>query len=181
DPLDGTTNFLHGIPLFAISVALEKAGQIVAGVIYNPVSDELFVAEKGTGAYLNDRRIRVAGRRDLAQAVVATGIPHLGRGDHAGFLSELGALMPAVAGLRRCGAAALDMAWLAAGRYDGYFERGISAWDMAAGIVIIREAGGLVCDVDGSDRMLKSGNILATNETLQRPLLAILKKATAAA
>ena len=180
DPLDGTTNFLHGIPLFSISVALEKAGRIVAGVVYNPVGDELFVAERGSGAFLNNRRLRVANRRELADAVVVTGIPHLGRGNHRGFLAEMATIMPRVAGVRRTGSAALDLAWFAAGRYDAYWERGISAWDMAAGIVIAREAGGLVCDLDGSDRMLETGAVLATNGALQRPFLALLKKAAAA-
>src|SRR5688500_18313269 len=140
DPLDGTTNFLHGIPLFAISIALERQGRLQAGLVYNPISDELFTAERGGGAYLNDHRLRVAARSSLAEAVVATGTPHIGRGDHGLFLRELAALMPRVAGVRRCGAAALDLAWVAAGRFDGFWERDLSTWDVAAGALLIREA-----------------------------------------
>jgi myo-inositol-1(or 4)-monophosphatase len=149
DPLDGTTNFLHGLPQFAISVGLERDGQIVAGVIYDPAKDELFIAEKGKGAYLNNRRIRVAARNELADAVVACGLPHIGRGDHGLFLREMAAVMGHVGGLRRWGAAALDMAYVACGRFDGYWERGVNSWDIAAGILMIREAGGYVSDADG--------------------------------
>ena len=162
DPLDGTTNFLHGIPLFCISIGLERDGELVAGVIYNPVSDELFTAEKGKGAFLNDRRLndrrlRVAARKTSATRVVATGIPHRGRPGHARFLDELGSVMREVAGIRRTGSAALDLAWTAAGRFDAYWERDIGAWDMAAGIVIVREAGGIVTDLDGGTDMLEQG------------------------
>ncbi len=174
DPLDGTTNFLHGIPLFVISVALEREGELVAGVIYNPITDELFTAEKGKGAFFNDRRMRVAARTDLGQAVVSTGIPHMARGDHAGFVRELVAVMPKVAGVRRTGSAATDLAWVAAGRLDGYWERGLSAWDVAAGIVLVREAGGIVTDLDLRDTMLKTGNIIATYDPLHRPLLKLV-------
>src|SRR6202008_4894115 len=148
DPLDGTTNFLHGIPQFAISIGLERSGSIVAGVIYNPVTDELFVAERGKGAFLNDRRLRVAARKLLADSVIACGLPHLGRGDLELGLRELGAVQDIVAGLRRFGAAALDLAYVAAGRLDGYWEQNVSPWDMAPGIVLVREAGGFVTDVD---------------------------------
>jgi len=151
DPLDGTTNFLHGLPQFAISVGLERDGQIVAGVIYDPAKDELFIAEKGKGAYLNNRRIRVAARNELADAVVACGLPHIGRGDHGLFLREMAAVMGHVGGLRRWGAAALDMAYVACGRFDGYWERGVNSWDIAAGILMIREAGGYVTDVRDRD------------------------------
>jgi myo-inositol-1(or 4)-monophosphatase len=175
DPLDGTTNFLHGIPLFAISIALERQGRLQAGVVYNPISDELFTAERGGGAYLNDHRLRVAARSSLAEAVVATGTPHIGRGDHGLFLRELAALMPRVAGLRRCGAAALDLAWVAAGRFDGFWERDLSAWDVAAGALLVREAGGFVTDMDGGDAMLNAGHIVAGNEAIHRDLLAVLK------
>src|SRR3990172_2925177 len=150
DPLDGTTNFLHGIPLFAISLGLEREGQLVAGVVYNPITDELFAAEKGKGAYLNDRRrLRVAARKSLSDALVTTGIPHLGRPDHGSFLRDLGSVIKEVAGVRRTGSAALDLAWTAAGRFDAYWERGIKPWDMAAGIVLVREAGGAVSDFTG--------------------------------
>jgi myo-inositol-1(or 4)-monophosphatase len=175
DPLDGTTNFLHGIPLFAISIALERQGRLQAGLVYNPISDELFTAERGGGAYLNDHRLRVAARSSLAEAVVATGTPHIGRGDHGLFLRELAALMPRVAGVRRCGAAALDLAWVAAGRFDGFWERDLSAWDVAAGAVLVREAGGFVTDMDGGDAMLNAGHIVAGNEAIHRDLLAVLK------
>jgi myo-inositol-1(or 4)-monophosphatase len=175
DPLDGTTNFLHGIPQFAISIALERQGRIQAGLIYNPISDELFSAERGGGAFLNDRRIRVAARSSLAEAVVATGTPHVGRGDHGRFLRELAAIMPEVAGVRRCGAAALDLAWVAAGRFDGFWERDLSPWDMAAGILIVREAGGFVSDMDGGDQMFDSGSIVAGNEAMHRALVGLLR------
>ncbi|TBW35119.1 inositol monophosphatase [Siculibacillus lacustris] len=177
DPLDGTTNFLHGIPIFAISVALERQGQLVAGVIYNPVMDELFVAERGGGAFLNDRRLRVATRSNLAECVIGSGFPFLGQGDHGRFLAEARLVMNEVAGIRRCGAAALDLAWTAAGRFDAYWERGLNAWDMAAGIVMIREAGGFVTDADGGDRMLEAGSVLAGNEEVRKRLGAVLAKA----
>jgi myo-inositol-1(or 4)-monophosphatase len=177
DPLDGTTNFLHGIPHFSISIALERDGQLVAGLVYNPISDEMFIAEKGQGAFLNDRRLRVAARRDLAQAVVATGIPHIGRPDHARFGAELGIVMNEVAGVRRMGSAALDLAYVAAGRFDAYWEAALAPWDMAAGIVLVREAGGFVADLKGGDTMLDSGGIVAGNDMLYRKLGDLLKKA----
>lgn len=174
DPLDGTTNFLHGIPLFAISIGLEREGQLVAGLIYSPITDELFTAEKGKGAFLNDRRLRVAARKTLSDCVVATGIPHRGRPGHANFQTEMTAIMAEVAGLRRTGSAALDLAWTAAGRFDGYWERNIQPWDIAAGAVLVREAGGFVSDVDGSDRMLDTGNVLAGNAAIHKALLGVL-------
>ena len=177
DPLDGTTNFLHGLPQFAISVGLERDGQVVAGVIYDPAKDELFIAEKGKGAYLNNRRIRVAARTDMADAVVACGLPHIGRGDHGLFLREMAAVMGHVGGLRRWGAAALDLAYVACGRFDGYWERGLNSWDMAAGILMVREAGGFVADADGVPNPLATGSISCGNETIHRELVALLKKA----
>ncbi len=174
DPLDGTTNFLHGIPHFAISVALERDDTIVAGVIYNPINDELFFAERGKGAFLNDQRLRVAARRRLDDAVIACGLPHLGRGDLALFRKEFSAVQERVAGLRRFGSAALDLAWVAAGRVDGYWERNISSWDMAAGLLLVREAGGFVSDCGGADTMFASGNIVAGNEFMHRELLTLL-------
>jgi len=177
DPLDGTTNFLHGIPMFAISVALERNDQIVAGVIYNPIMDELYVAERGAGAFVNDRRLRVANRRALPDCVIGTGIPFLGHGDHARFLSEARLVMNEVAGIRRCGAASLDLAWVASGRLDGFWERNLKPWDMAAGILMVREAGGFVSDLDGRDRMLETGSIIAGNEEIKRRLGAVLDKA----
>ena len=130
DPLDGTTNFLHGIPIFSISIALERQGQIVAGVVYNPAMDELYTAERGGGAFLNDRRLRVAGRTKLADAVIVTGMPHLGRGHHGNFLVELRNVMGEVSGIRRLGSAALDLAYVAAGRMDGFWEEKLSPWDI---------------------------------------------------
>ena len=177
DPLDGTTNFLHGIPLFAISIAHVKDGVPQAGLIFNPVTDELFVAERGKGAFLHNRRIRVAARRELANCVITCGIPHRGRGDPARFHRELGAVQPQVAGLRRTGAAALDMAWVAAGRFDGFWERGLSSWDLAAGLVILREAGGFATDIEGGEDILDKGTVVAGNEEIQRALLALLRTA----
>jgi myo-inositol-1(or 4)-monophosphatase len=178
DPLDGTTNFLHGIPQFAISIALERQKTVVAGVIYNPATDELFTAERGQGAFLNDRRLRVAARAHLSQAVVACGLPHFGRGDLAVFGKEFAAVQEHVAGLRRFGAASLDLAWTAAGRFDVYWERNLSAWDMAAGLLMVREAGGFVTDLHGADLMLETGHIIAGNEVLHRALLKLLQQAS---
>jgi len=171
DPLDGTTNFLHGIPIFCISIGLERNGQLVAGLIYLPILDELYTAEKGKGAFLNDRRIRVSSRRHLADAMLATGIPHRGRPGHERFYNEIKTLAPEVSGVRRCGAAAVDLAWTASGRFDAFWEQGISPWDMAAGIVILREAGGIATDLNGSDRMLETGAIVAGVPAIQKALL----------
>ena len=180
DPLDGTTNFLHGIPQFAISIALEREGAIVAGLVYNPAIEELFIAEKGKGAFLNDQRIRVAGRKRLSEAVIACGLPHIGRGDLVLARKETSAMQEQVAGLRRFGAAALDLAWIAAGRLDGYWERDLKAWDMAAGLILVREAGGYVADTEGGEDMLKTGHIVAGNETIQKEVLRVLKEAAKA-
>ncbi|MFL6689922.1 MAG: inositol monophosphatase family protein [Alphaproteobacteria bacterium] len=180
DPLDGTTNFLHGIPHFAISIALEREGQLVSAVVYNPVIDDMFMAEKGQGAFLNDRRLRVAARKDVKASLSAVSVPWLGRGedeDHERFLRELRAVMNASAGIRRFGSAALDLAWVAAGRYDAFWERGLAAWDIAAGILIVREAGGAVTDLKGGDRMLQTGDVLAANEHLHPQLLKLLRAA----
>ncbi|MFP3942892.1 MAG: inositol monophosphatase family protein [Alphaproteobacteria bacterium] len=176
DPLDGTLNFMHGLPHFAISIALERDGQLVAGLIYDPVKEETFTAEKGRGAFMNDRRIRVSARRDLTTCLLATGIPFPGRAEHARFLMELETAMSSAAGVRRFGAAALDLAYVAAGRYDGFWERGLSPWDIAAGIVLIREAGGFVQDLDGGGSMLTSGSILAGNLSLQPALTGLIRK-----
>jgi myo-inositol-1(or 4)-monophosphatase len=177
DPLDGTSNFLHGIPQFAISIGLQRDDTIVAGVVYNPANDELFTAERGKGAFLNDRRLRVAARQRLFDCVVACGLPHLGRGDLAEFRREFAAVQDKVAGLRRFGAAALDLAWIAAGRFDAYWERNLSPWDMAAGLLLVREAGGFATDLDGGDSILKKRNILAGNESIHTQLLRLLKSA----
>jgi myo-inositol-1(or 4)-monophosphatase len=175
DPLDGTTNFLHGIPQFAISIALERQGKLHAAVVYDPIADALFTAERGGGAFLNDRRLRVATRQNLADCVIATGMPFKGHGNHEGYIRELTGLMAEVAGIRRFGAAALDLAWVAAGRFDGFWERGLSPWDMAAGILLIREAGGYVSDLEGGETMLESGNIVGGNEAVHRQLLAHIR------
>ena len=174
DPLDGTTNFLHSNPLFAVSIGLEREGHLVAGVIYNPASDELYTAEKGKGAYMNDRRLRVAARKNLADALVTTGIPHRGREGHARFLKEIELGMPEVAGIRRTGSAALDLAWVAAGRFDAYWEHNLQPWDLAAGLVVVREAGGFVSDLKGGDKILENGDVLAANATLHKAFGAIL-------
>jgi myo-inositol-1(or 4)-monophosphatase len=179
DPLDGTTNFLHGIPLFAISIALEREDELIAGLIYNPASNEVFTAERGKGAFLNDRRLRVAARTELADCVLVTGIPHRGKTGHDLFLKELQAVMASTAGVRRSGAAALDLAWVAAGRFDGFWERALRPWDLAAGIVILREAGGYITDTEGKDRMLDTGGVVAGNEAIHRKLLKLLKTAGA--
>jgi myo-inositol-1(or 4)-monophosphatase len=180
DPLDGTSNFLHGIPHFAISIALEREGMIVAGVIYNPANDDLYTAERGKGAFLNDKRLRVAARQRLADAVVTCGLPHLGRGDLALGLRELAAVQDKVAGLRRFGAASLDLAWVAAGRFDAYWERNLGPWDIAAGLIIVREAGGYATDLDGGETPYLTGDVVAGNETMQRELLRLLREAAKA-
>ncbi|WP_378947500.1 inositol monophosphatase family protein [Mesorhizobium sp. ANAO-SY3R2] len=176
DPLDGTTNFLHGIPIFSISIALERQGQIVAAVIYNPAMDELYTAERGGGAFLNDRRLRVSGRTKLSDAVIGCGVPHLGRGHHGHFLLELRNVMGEVAGVRRLGSAALDLAYVAAGRMDGFWETALSPWDVAAGILMVREAGGFISDGKGGQDMLEGGSIVVGNETIHRALLKTLQK-----
>ena len=182
DPLDGTTNFLHSIPIFSISIALEREGELVAGLIYNPATDETFTAEKGKGAFINDRRrLRVAARSELAASVICTGVPHAGRPGHDLFLKELRAIMAASAGIRRTGSAALDLAWTAAGRFDGFWERDLRPWDIAAGMVILREAGGYMSDANGKDRILEQGTIVAGNETIHAKLLKLLKAAGAKA
>jgi myo-inositol-1(or 4)-monophosphatase len=182
DPLDGTTNFLHGVPLFSISIGLEREGQLVAGVVYNPIADEMFTAEKGKGAFLNDRRrLRVAARKSLADALVTTGIPHLGRPGHPRFLDEIARIMKEVAGVRRTGSAALDLAWTAAGRFDAYWERNIQPWDTAGGIVIVREAGGSVTDLSGGTDMFSKLEALAGNAHMQKALLRLISGVPAGA
>jgi len=177
DPLDGTTNFLHGIPHFAISIGLEREGQFVSAVVFNPVTDEMYVAEKGHGAYLNDKRLRVAARKQMREALLATGIPFLGREGHEKFLKELESVMAVSSGVRRFGSAALDLAYVAAGRFDAFWERGLKPWDMAAGVLLVREAGGIVSDLDGGQTMLEAGHILAANESLHPQILKLLKGA----
>src|SRR3979490_3305784 len=173
DPLDGTTNFLHGIPHFAISIGLQREGVMIAGLIYNPANDDLYIAERGKGAFLNDTRLRVAGRRQLNECVIACGLPHIGRGDHNLSRQEMTRIQKKVAGLRRFGAASLDMAFVAAGRLDGYWERNLSPWDMAAGTIIVREAGGIVSGVAGDDDALKTGSVVCGNEYVHAGLVEI--------
>jgi myo-inositol-1(or 4)-monophosphatase len=181
DPLDGTTNFLHGIPIFAISIALERQGQLVAAVVYNPAMDELYTAERGGGAFLNDRRLRVSARTKLADAVIGTGIPHLGRGHHGNFLVELRNVMGEVSGIRRLGAASLDLAYVAGGRFDGFWEEGLLPWDIAAGMLLIREAGGFVSDRAGGQDMFTNESVVAGNEAIHRALLKTVRKPIKAA
>ncbi|HEY5107513.1 MAG TPA: inositol monophosphatase family protein [Caulobacteraceae bacterium] len=177
DPLDGTTNFLHAMPHFAVNIALKREGQVVAGVTYNPANSDLFWTERGRGAYLNDRRLRVSVRSRFEEAVFATGIPFMGHGQHGRFLKELHQISQRVSGVRRFGAAALDLAWVAAGRFDGFWERDLHAWDMAAGMLMVTEAGGQVTDADGSEDPLASGSICASNSALHAQLLDRLKAA----
>lgn len=171
DPLDGTSNFLHGIPHFAISVALERDGTLVAGIVYNPITDEMFYGERGQGAYGPSGRLRVSGRQDLADAVISTRFAYKSAGGFKDAAPEIEKLVPKVGGLRNFGSAALDLAYVAAGRFDGYVEMGLEAWDLAAGIVLVREAGGLVSDESNRQRMLENGNMIAGNEVIHTALL----------
>lgn len=166
DPLDGTTNFLHGLPHWAVSIALEHKGQITAGVVYDPSKDELFFAEKGAGAWMNETRIRVSGRHRMIESIFATGLPFGGRADLPETLQDLARLLPATAGVRRFGSAALDMAYVASGRYEGFWERRLNAWDLAAGIIIVKEAGGLVEPMDPEASILESGEVICANEPI---------------
>ncbi len=180
DPLDGTSNFLHGVAHFSISIGLERDGDPFAGIIYSPIHDEMFWAEKGSGAFLNGHRIRVSARRSMDDSLFATGIPFKGKEGHDLFLGHLKAVMAVSAGVRRCGSAALDIAYVAAGRFDGFWEAGLNPWDMGAGIVLVREAGGLVSDLGGGPDMMANGNILAANGHLHRPLAEVLGRASGA-
>jgi myo-inositol-1(or 4)-monophosphatase len=180
DPLDGTTNFLHGIPHFAISIGLERDGDVVAGVVYDPIKDEMFWAEKGVGAYLNDRRLRVSSRRKLDEALIATGITAragAAEDERAVFVAQVDAALASVASVRRFGSAALDLAYVAAGRYEGFWENHLSPWDIAAGIVLVREAGGYVSEIAGGHDMLASGSTLAANAQLHGALGDMLRAA----
>ena len=177
DPLDGTTNFLHGNPLFAIAIALEREGELVAGLIYNPILDEMYTAEKGQGAFVNNRRLRVSARKTLADSVVAVGIPHRGRDGHSRFLNECKVLMSQAAGIRRTGSAANDLSWVAAGRLDGYVDYSLGAWDIAAGAVLVREAGGHVTDSNGELDMYETKSVVAGNPTIHKALLGVVAEA----
>lgn len=163
DPLDGTTNFLHGLPHWAVSIALEHKGQVVAGVVYDPVKDEMFHAEKGEGAWVNDKRLRVSGRTRMIESIFATGIPFAAKNTLPATLQDLARLMPECAGVRRMGSAALDLAYVAAGRFEGYWERELGAWDIAAGMVIVTEAGGFVGPIRDGHEPLTHGDIIAAN------------------
>ncbi|MCE8545363.1 inositol monophosphatase [Ruegeria pomeroyi] len=175
DPLDGTTNFLHGLPHWAISIALEHKGKVVAGVIYDAAKDEMFFAEKGEGAWMNDQRIRVSGRHRMIESIFATGLPFGGRADLPLTLQDLARLMPVCAGVRRWGSAALDMAYVAAGRYEGFWERRLNAWDMAAGIIIVKEAGGLVEALDPENSILDSGEVICANGNIFDPFAKVIR------
>lgn len=179
DPLDGTTNFLHGLPHWAVSIGYEENGRLTAGVVFDPVKDELFWAEKGKGAYLNDRRIRISSRRHLADAILGTGIPHRGRetAQHTLFSKRLAAAMAQTAGVRRWGTASLDLCYVAAGRFDGFWDQGLSPWDMAAGVVIVKEAGGFVTDVRNRAHALTSTDLVVANSSLHRSVVKMLADA----
>ena len=177
DPLDGTTNFLHSIPHFAINIALEREGLVVAAVTYSPVAQDMFWAERGKGAFLNDRRLRVAARLQILESLLATGIPFAGRPGHAQFLKELHQISQKVSGVRRFGSAALDLAWTAAGRVDGYWERNLGPWDVAAGVLLVAEAGGSVTSLDGGPVDIRAGSICASNAELLPQILELLKAA----
>ncbi len=176
DPLDGTTNFLHGLPHFAISIGLEREGQMIAGVVYAPLQDDMFIAERGQGAWHNNQRLRISTRKKLPDALIATGIPFLGTEGHERFRDELAAVMGEVSGIRRFGCASLDLAYVAAGRFDGFWERNLGAWDVAAGIVLVREAGGYVTEIGGGENALAGGSILAATPELHGPLNKLLTR-----
>ena len=182
DPLDGTTNFLHGLPHFSISIGCEQEGEVTAGVVYDPLRDEMFWADKGIGAYVNDRRLRVSARTRLDEALFATGIPFGDRPGKEEFVQTLRPMMDQTAGVRRFGSAALDLAYVAAGRYDGFWERALSPWDLAAGMLLVREAGGFVTDFAGNhDTVLYGGDTVAANAGLHAALLGMVGGAQAPA
>ena len=175
DPLDGTTNFLHGMPHWAVSIALEHKGEVVAGVVYDPTKDEMFFAEKGQGAWMNETRMRASGRRRLIECVFSTGLPFAGRADLPETLQDLARILPTCAGVRRWGAAALDLTYVAAGRYDGFWERNLHSWDMAAGLVIVREAGGLVEPLRKGGDILADGEVICANEPIFEQFAKIIR------
>ena len=175
DPLDGTTNFLHGMPHWAVSIALEHKGEIVTAVVYDPAKDEMFVAEKGMGAFVNDMRLRVSGRRAMIECVFATGLPFAGRGDLPATLGELARLLPQCAGVRRWGAAALDLAYVAAGRYDGFWERALHPWDVAAGLLLVKEAGGFQEPLVPGGDIMSSGGVIVANDPIFEPFCKVIR------
>lgn len=175
DPIDGTTNFLHGLPYFSISIALERDGEVIAGVVYHPISDEMYYAEKGAGAFVNERRLRVSARKSLEESVVSTGF--MARGDLDRFIRQFSAVMSQVAGVRRFGSAALDLAYVAAGRLEGYWEEHLYPWDIAAGVLLVKESGGYMSDTSGGQEIFQTGSILASNPYLHQALGALIKGA----
>ena len=175
DPLDGTTNFLHGLPHWAVSIALEHKGQIIAGVVHDPIKNEMFFAEKGAGAWMNDTRLRVSGRNRMIEAVFATGLPFAGRAELPAALRDLGRLLPVCAGVRQWGAAALDLAYVSAGRFDGFWERRLNIWDLAAGLILVREAGGLADSIQADGDILSDGEIICANENLYENLIETIR------
>jgi len=184
DPLDGTSNFLHGMPHFAISIAVQEPrldgkgwGEVTAGVVYQPITDETFWAEKSRGSWLHDARLRVSGRRHLSEALIATGIPYQGHGDFEEWIGILAEVGPQVAGIRRFGSAALDLAWVAAGRYDGFWESDLNPWDTAAGCLLVREAGGFVTDYRGRSEAICDAQVVAANDSLHSRLHKLVVKA----
>jgi myo-inositol-1(or 4)-monophosphatase len=179
DPLDGTLNFLHGLPHFSVSVGLEREGQVVAGVVYDPIKDELFIAEKGKGAFLNNRRLRVSARSELIDCMVGTGLPASMKRDLPVYMKELTHVTVKTAGVRRLGSAALDLSYVAAGRLDGFWETGLSSWDVAAGVILVREAGGFVSDVTGGEYKIDGHSVLATSSAVHGALVQTLKEARA--
>ncbi|MBL4801863.1 MAG: inositol monophosphatase [Emcibacter sp.] len=181
DPLNGTTNFLHGVPHFCISIALEQNGELTAALIYNPITDETYWAEKGRGAFLNDMKIRVSARRDMKTSLLAAGIPYHGTPGHKAFIHSLDTIMGEVSGIRRFGSPALDLAYIAAGKYDGYWESDLNKWDIAAGMLLVREAGGSITTFDGKNKAYETGEVLATNNVIHGPISRLLGKARKAA
>ena len=175
DPLDGTTNYLHGIPQFAVSIALEKAGVLNQAVVYDPVSQELFTASKGRGAWLNNKRLRVSSRPSLENSVIGTGFPYLDSQNIDHYLAIFKAFAVNCAGIRRPGAASLDLAYVAAGRYDGFWESDLSIWDVAAGGLIVREAGGIVGDFSGGETWLEGGQIACGNPKIFNEMLQTMR------
>jgi myo-inositol-1(or 4)-monophosphatase len=179
DPLDGTTNYLHGLPHWAVSIALEHKGQIVIGVIYDPMKDELFFAEKGSGAWLNEKRLRVSGRSKMSESIFSTGLPFAGRADLPATLQDLARILPTCAGVRRWGAASLDLAYVAAGRYDGFWERRLKSWDMAAGLIIVREAGGMVESINPANNIIESGEVICGAEAIYEKFSKVIRSKNA--
>jgi myo-inositol-1(or 4)-monophosphatase len=174
DPLDGTTNFLHGVPQYAVSIGLQHNGVMTQAVVYDPTSNDLFTATRGSGAYLNDKRLRVSKRKEMADSLIGTGFPYTRFENMQAYMAIFGELMQKTAGLRRPGAASLDLAWVAAGRYDGFFETGLKPWDIAAGALLITEAGGIVSDLAGNQNFMTSGHVCAGNPFIQEQLLQII-------